>query len=119
MKIIGTPSDSLLVAIACITALVTLRVFVSRWVAQSQQRSFHAVGGLRKLLQVCGSFLIPGLGQATQGRFEAATLHIGLFGVLWFSTGWFAVLLHFASAFECVRKPTSTNGHVPKRSTTL
>jgi hypothetical protein len=104
MDITDTHSDSLLVAIACMTALVTLRVFIFRWVAQSQKRSFHAIRSLRKLLQVFGSFLIPGLGQATQGRFEVATLHITLFGVLWFSTGWFAVPLQIASALECVRK---------------
>lgn len=84
--------------------LVFMRVLVFRWVCQSRGGHFKALSSLRGMLQVIGSFCVPGLGQASQGRFEIASLHLISTGALWLSAGWFALPLHFVSALEAVRR---------------
>lgn len=92
---------SLIVAGICISLLVVLRVFVFRWCAQAHGIDFRVSPSLRKLLQVLGSLAIPGLGQVTQGRFEAAACHLLFVSVTWCFAGWHAFSVHFFSALEC------------------
>ena len=86
-----------------VAALIILRVFVFRWIAQARSNAFRVSDSLWKLLKVLGSFAIPGLGQAAQGRFETATCHVLLSGIAWLLVGWFAIPLHILSALECAR----------------
>ncbi len=95
---------SFIAAMVGITGITVLRVLVFRWVCQSRGHRFHALVSLRKLLQVLGSFCIPGLGQASQGRFEAASLQLISFGTLWLFVGWYALPIHFVSALESLRR---------------
>lgn len=103
MNVAATDTTSFTIASILIFSLVILRVFVFRWCAQARGRSFHASDSLLRLLQALGSFAIPGLGQAAQGRFETATCHLLFFGIAWYLAGWYAIPVHILSALECAR----------------
>lgn len=103
MNATAADTTSFIVASILIFSLVILRVFVFRWCAQARGHSFLVSDSLRKLLQALGSLAIPGLGQAAQGRFEAATCHLLFFGAAWHFAGWYAIPIHILSALECAR----------------
>ncbi len=103
MSTSGADTPAFIAAAVIILALVILRVFAFRWIAQTRSHSFSFSASLWKLLQVLASLAIPGLGQATQGRLETATWYVLFSGIAWLLFGWFAILIHILSALECAR----------------
>lgn len=94
------PISSFLIATAIFGLLGFMRVKVFQMLAEAHGRHFCFGPGFRVMLNVLGSAVIPGLGQATRGRMIAAFLHLGIFLLAFHSMGEAALFFNLASAME-------------------